>query len=77
MQRFCPRGWEQPADHRSGERDALNLEASARQSRFPPVQAGEVISTGTLTELFPVSPGETWSTTIGGIELPGLSISIE
>jgi 2-keto-4-pentenoate hydratase len=52
-------------------------EVLSRQSRFPPVQAGEVISTGTLTKLFPVSPGETWSTTIGGIELPGLSISIE
>ena len=49
----------------------------SRQSRFPAVRAGEVISTGTLTEAVPVSSGETWSTTISGIELPGLSISIE
>jgi len=52
-------------------------EVLSHQSRFPAVRAGEVISTGTLTELFPVSPGETWTTTISGIELPGLSISIE
>ena len=49
----------------------------ARQSLFPPVGAGEIVSTGTLTELLPVSPGETWSTSIRGIELPALSISIE
>jgi 2-keto-4-pentenoate hydratase len=51
-------------------------EVLSNQSRFPPVRAGEVVSTGTLTELPPVSPGETWSTTITGIDLPGLSISI-
>src|SRR5262245_36064942 len=38
-------------------------ELLASQSRFPPVQAGEVVTTGTLTELFPVSAGEVWSTT--------------
>jgi 2-keto-4-pentenoate hydratase len=53
------------------------IDALARQTRFPPVRAGEVITTGTLTDVFPVSPGETWSTTISGIELPGLSIAIE
>jgi 2-keto-4-pentenoate hydratase len=52
-------------------------EVLSRQSRFPAVRVGEVVTTGTLTELFPVSPGETWSTIISGIELPGLSISIE
>ncbi len=48
----------------------------ARQSRFPPVQAGEIVSTGTLTPLFPVESGQTWSTTLDGIELPGLSLTI-
>jgi 2-keto-4-pentenoate hydratase len=52
-------------------------EVLSRQSRFAPVHAGEVITTGTLTDLFPVSPGENWSATISGIELPRLSISIE
>jgi hypothetical protein len=46
------------------------------QSRFPPDLAREVVSTGTLTGLMPLSAGEEWSTTISGIDLPGLSISI-
>lgn len=48
-------------------------EVLAKQSRFPPVQAGEVVTTGTLTQLLPVIPGETWSTRLDGINLPGLS----
>ena len=51
-------------------------ELLSHQSRFPPLRAGEIVSTGTLTKLLPVSPGETWSTNISGINLPGLSISI-
>jgi 2-keto-4-pentenoate hydratase len=51
-------------------------EVLSLQSRFPPVEAGEIVSTGTLTGLIPVSAGEEWSTTISGIDLPGLSISI-
>jgi 2-oxo-3-hexenedioate decarboxylase len=51
-------------------------ELLARQSRFPAVQAGEVVSTGTLTDLLPAARGETWSTTLTGIELPGLSLTL-
>ena len=51
-------------------------EVLSLQSRFPPVEAGEIVSTGTLTGLIPLSAGEEWSTTISGIDLPGLSISI-
>lgn len=51
-------------------------EVLSLQSRFPPVQAGEIVSTGTLTGLLPVSAGEEWSTTTSGIDLPGMSISI-
>jgi 2-keto-4-pentenoate hydratase len=43
------------------------------QSRFPPVRAGEVVTTGTLTNLLPVTAGESWSTTLEGIDLPGMS----
>lgn len=50
-------------------------EVLAGQSRFPPVQAGEVVTTGTLTELLPAVPGQTWSTTLSGIGLPGLSVA--
>jgi 2-oxo-3-hexenedioate decarboxylase len=45
------------------------------QTRFTPVQAGEIVTTGTLTQARPVSIGETWSTVLDGIDLPGLSIT--
>lgn len=48
----------------------------ARQSRFAPVRAGEIVSTGTLTPLQPVAAGATWSTTLDGIDLPGLSAEL-
>jgi 2-keto-4-pentenoate hydratase len=47
----------------------------ARQPRSAPVQAGEVVTTGTLTDLLPVEPGETWTATPDGIELPAISIT--
>jgi 2-keto-4-pentenoate hydratase len=40
----------------------------------PPLQAGEIVSTGTLTRAFPVAPGETWTTKLDGIPLPGVSL---
>jgi 2-oxo-3-hexenedioate decarboxylase len=52
------------------------VEILAEQSRFAPVQAGEIVSTGSLTAVPPVAPGETWSTTLEGISLPGLSVSL-
>jgi 2-keto-4-pentenoate hydratase len=48
----------------------------ARQSRFEPVQAGEIVTTGTLTAARSVAPGETWSTILDGIDLQGLSITL-
>jgi 2-keto-4-pentenoate hydratase len=48
----------------------------AAQSRFPAVAAGEIVSTGTLTAALPVQPGETWSTALSGIELPGFTLEI-
>lgn len=47
----------------------------AGMPQFPPVAAGEVVTTGTLTRALPVAPGETWSTAFSGIALPGLSIT--
>ena len=40
----------------------------------PPLQAGEIVSTGTLTRAFPVGPGETWTTELTGIPLPGAAL---
>jgi 2-oxo-3-hexenedioate decarboxylase len=39
-----------------------------------PLAAGEIVSTGTLTDAHPVAPGETWSTEIRGLPLPGLTV---
>jgi 2-oxo-3-hexenedioate decarboxylase len=50
-------------------------ETLAAQARFAPVQAGEIVSTGTLTRALPIAPGETWATTLDGIDLPGASIT--
>jgi 2-keto-4-pentenoate hydratase len=40
----------------------------------PPLQSGEIVSTGTLTRAFPVAPGETWTTELKGIPLAGVSL---
>jgi 2-oxo-3-hexenedioate decarboxylase len=41
----------------------------------PPLAAGEMVTTGTLTAAFPVVPGETWSTKLDSIDLPGNSVT--
>lgn len=46
----------------------------ARDPHNPPLRAGEIVTTGTLTRAFPVKAGETWSTQISGIDLPGLDV---
>jgi 2-oxo-3-hexenedioate decarboxylase len=51
--------------------------ALARQPGAAPLAAGEIISTGTLTDAHPVRPGETWSTRLSGLPIPGLSVRFE
>ncbi|MFD4841210.1 2-keto-4-pentenoate hydratase [Achromobacter sp. NPDC058515] len=38
------------------------------------IQAGELVTTGTLTKAYPVHAGETWSTALEGIGLSGMRI---
>ncbi len=40
------------------------------------VQAGDVISTGTVTRAFPIAAGETWSTRLEGLPLPGMCLRL-
>ena len=47
----------------------------ARQPFMQPLAAGEVVSTGTITDALPVKPGETWSTEITGLPVQNLTIS--
>jgi 2-oxo-3-hexenedioate decarboxylase len=51
------------------------VELLARAPQFPPVGTGELVTTGTLTRALPVRAGETWSTKLSGIELPGLMVT--
>ena len=46
----------------------------AEDRHNPPLQAGEIITTGTVTRAFPVAPGETWRTELLGIDLPPMTI---
>jgi 2-oxo-3-hexenedioate decarboxylase len=43
--------------------------------QFEPVQAGEIVTTGTLTDAMPIQPGQTWSTALNGLDLPGLRVT--
>jgi 2-oxo-3-hexenedioate decarboxylase len=46
----------------------------ADQPRVPPLAAGEIITTGTLTDAWPVAPGELWSSEYGTLGLDGLTV---
>ena len=41
-----------------------------------PLAVGEVVSTGTLTRALPVAPGETWSTRLEDVPLPGMTLAL-
>lgn len=41
----------------------------------PPLAAGEIVTTGTLTRAFPVTPGERWTTRLSGVALEGIEIA--
>lgn len=49
----------------------------ADQPRFPPLAAGETVTTGTLTDAWPVAPGEIWSSDYGDLGLAGLAVTFE
>jgi 2-keto-4-pentenoate hydratase len=45
------------------------------QTTFEPLQAGEIITTGSWTDSHPVQRGEVWSSAFLQIGLPGLTVS--
>jgi 2-keto-4-pentenoate hydratase len=47
----------------------------ARQPEADPLEAGEIITTGTLTPAMPIGAGETWRSTYDGLGLAGLTIT--
>jgi 2-oxo-3-hexenedioate decarboxylase len=38
------------------------------------LRSGDLVTTGTVTRAFPITPGETWRTEIDGIPTPGVSL---
>lgn len=47
------------------------------QPQFPPLTAGEIVTTGTITDAWPVAPGEVWSSDYGTLGLEGLTLHFE
>ena len=72
----------QPIDHGAGHKVLGNPVAAlahlvsllASQPLSPPLARGEWITTGTLTAAHAVRAGQTWHTTLQGIDLPGLQL---
>lgn len=50
------------------------VEVLARQPDARPLQAGEIVTTGTITTAWPLRAGEVWTSALEGIALPGLSV---
>jgi len=50
------------------------LDVLSRDTENPPLQAGEIVTTGTLTRAFPVAPGETWRTRLIGLPVEGIAL---
>jgi 2-oxo-3-hexenedioate decarboxylase len=48
--------------------------ASASEMAAVPLAAGELISTGALTEYQPIAAGQTWTATLAGLDLPELTV---
>lgn len=47
----------------------------AAQPALAPLDAGEVVTTGTLTDAWPVAPGETWRSDYGTLPVAGLELT--
>lgn len=53
------------------------VEMLANDTHNPPLRAGEIISTGTLTLAMPVSAGESWTAKVSGIPLEDIALRFE
>jgi 2-oxo-3-hexenedioate decarboxylase len=54
---------------------AFLVEILVQQKESPPLAAGEIVSTGTITDAHPVAAGERWSTDLHGFAARGLEIT--
>lgn len=65
------------ADVLDGPLTALGhlLDTLAADTAAARLSAGEIVTTGTLTDAAPVMPGDNWTTRLDGIDLPGATIN--
>ncbi|HET9046370.1 MAG TPA: hypothetical protein VFO33_05395 [Casimicrobiaceae bacterium] len=47
----------------------------ATQPQFPPLIRGEIVTTGTITDAWPVASGQTWRSDYGTLVLPDLALT--
>jgi 2-oxo-3-hexenedioate decarboxylase len=52
------------------------VDVLARNPYQPPLVAGEVVTTGTLTRALPIAPGQIWTTQLQGIDLPAARLKV-
>ena len=48
--------------------------ALAASTTRGPLQAGDLVSSGTLTESQPIGAGQTWTAQVDGLDLPALTV---
>ena len=48
-----------------------------KQTEYSPIQAGEIVTTGTITTAQSIHAGETWRSKVQGIALDGLTLVLE
>ena len=41
-----------------------------------PLEAGELVTTGTVTDAWPVAPGQTWTSDFGALGVEGLRLKL-
>ena len=51
------------------------IEVLEHDPHNPPLQPGEIITTGTLTRAFPAKAGDRWNTVLHGLPLDGISVT--
>tara|TARA_R110000823_G_scaffold315018_3_gene445327 strand:- start:162 stop:992 length:831 start_codon:yes stop_codon:yes gene_type:complete len=49
----------------------------SKHPKFPPLQANELVTTGTITTAHPIEAGQVWRTEIQDIALPGMAVEFE
>ena len=61
-----------------GPLDALRLwvDAMAAQPQQWPIVPGDVVTTGTITDAWPLAPGQQWQTRLSDSRLSGLSLTV-